>query len=134
MRKSHTKRVVIGAAALSLLFAGSAFTAGTGVEDHTAGVGSATVSGVTVSSIEYVTSNNRTTLDNILFQDVGELGTDETAMTAEISIDGGTWTECTITAESAADAGDGKIDCPGASATFEDVASISLSVTSESIS
>ena len=57
MRKNHTKRVVIGAAALSLLFAGSAFTASNSMPDnHTLGFGSTQVSGADVEAMSYTTN------------------------------------------------------------------------------
>lgn len=59
MRKRHTKRVVLGAAAMSLLFAGSAFTASNSMPDpHALGYGSVDVSGATVTQMEYTNNED----------------------------------------------------------------------------
>ena len=113
MRTRHTKRVVLGAAALSLLFAGSAFTAGNTLPgNHAAGVGSTDVSGVKVGSMAYDLNESRDTVNGVTFgsvtdSDGGALSGSEKA---EVSVDMGTgyeaWETCSVTVDTIACSGD----------------------------
>lgn len=94
-KRKHTKRVVIGVAALTMLFAGTAFTASNTVPTSNAGSGSAEVSGYTATSIDYVlNATDPNTIDSVDFVIDGEItaGSD-----AEVQLqDAGTWYSCVL--------------------------------------
>ena len=123
MRKHTFKRVVLGATAMSMLFAGSAFTASnTGIEDHTAGVGSAAVTGIAVTNIAYNLDATRENVTSLTFTSTDTTST----MTAELSLDdGGNWTTC----DAVTNPGDPLVCTAPASTTLASVDKVTLVVT-----
>ena len=123
MRKHTFKRVVLGATAMSMLFAGSAFTASnTGIDDHTAGVGSAAVSGIAVTNIAYNLDTTRETVNSLTFTSTETT----TTMTAELSLDDGvSWTTC----ETVSLAGDPLVCNAPVDTALADVDKVTLVVT-----
>lgn len=76
MRKSTKLVLVAAAAGLAVMGAGSAFTAGNTVPASTAGYGSGTVSGVTVSAIHYVQdAADASLLDTVVFDTSDDITT-----------------------------------------------------------
>lgn len=69
MRKHTFKRVILGATALSMLFAGSAFTAGntfaTGATAPKTGYGETVVTGATINSLAYNLSTDGSNVDSV---------------------------------------------------------------------
>lgn len=122
MRNNHVKRAILGVTAMTMLFAGSAFTAAnTGVDDHTAGVDSAVVTGIDVTNIAYDLDSTRETVNSLTFTSADTT----TGMTAELSLDDGTsWTTC---AAVTLDGGPLVCDAP-ASTTLKSVDKVTLVV------
>jgi hypothetical protein len=76
MRKSVKLALVAGAAGLALVGASSAFTAGNTVPASTAGYGTATVSGITVSAIHYTQdAADASLLDQVVFDTSDDITT-----------------------------------------------------------
>lgn len=94
MRKHTVKRVILGATALSMLFAGSAFTASnTFAPDATApstGYASTTVSGATINSLAYNLNATGDNVDTVTLV----LDGDTTGSAVSIGFNDGATTSC----------------------------------------
>ncbi len=92
MRNRHSMRVALGAAALTVLFASSAFTASTdmGTVAGVVGHGSTVVSGATVLALDYTLDANGENVTAVDLQLEGDLS----GSTAAIGFNGGATTAC----------------------------------------
>ncbi len=95
MRTNRSKRLILGTAAATLLFAGSAFTASNTLEGpNVAGYGTATVTGATVSSIAHTLSADGTAIESTALV----FTTTQAARTVRAGFDG-TMVDCTVDTE-----------------------------------
>jgi hypothetical protein len=97
MRTNLTKRVVLGAAALSMLFAGSAFTASNTMPAETkAGAGTVSISGYTAQKIDYaLNATDPSTIDSVAIDIAGAVNSGGTAK-LQLNTTPGTWYSCVI--------------------------------------
>lgn len=104
MRKRNRTRgrVLLAAAALTALFAGTAFTAGNTVPDSKAGTGTATVSGYTATSIDYTLNADPTKIDSVAM-DISSLVTSGSTAKVQLATSGA-WYDCVISTEDGPDA------------------------------
>ena len=94
MFKNTKLRVIVAASAVSAIALGAfGFAAGNTIDDHKVGTGDATVSGYTVSNVEYVfDAADPTAIDGVNFT------LDTVAELVKVSLDGGnTWVTCDST-------------------------------------
>lgn len=93
-KRNHTKRIALGVAALSMLFAGSAFTASntfaSGATAPRTGYASTTVTGATVNSLVYNLNAAGDNVDTVTLA----LANDTTGSAVSIGFNDGATTSC----------------------------------------